>query len=417
MAATVIRGDARDLPLPDASVDLILCSPPYFGLRSYTDNGVHYENQIGSENSPQEWVANLIDCTREWVRCLKPSGSIFVNLGDKYAGSGGNGNSGLAHSYAGDTEHIRPSRGKRWDSQPKSLLGLPWRYALAACDQLGLILRAEIIWAKPNGLPESVTDRVRRAHEQIFHFVLRPRYYSAVDEIREPQIRAHLQNHYTQEAPRNQRRLVGGPGLHDYVNPLGKLPSSVWTIPSQPLTVPPHLGVDHFAAFPMELPRRVILGWSPPGVCTGCGEGRRPVSERSFRALRPLQHNTGAARHDAARSNLREANGFNAETWTPGTYAATITGYACACPQPTAPTRPALVVDPFGGTGTTAIVAAALGRHAVTVDRSADYCRLAAWRLGDPGERARALEVPKPPPAADGQASLFDLDLEERLGG
>ena len=81
-------------------------------------------------------------------------------------------------------------------------------------------------------------------------------------------------------------------------NPLGKLPGSVWEIPSQPLTVPAHLGVDHFAAFPMELPRRVILGWSPPGICTECGEGRRPVSERGYRSASARQQ---APRHATAR--------------------------------------------------------------------------------------------------------------------
>ena len=84
--ATIVRGDARDLPLPDGSVDLICTSPPYFGLRSYSDNGEHYAGQIGSEATPREWLAAMLDCTAEWVRVLKPSGSIFVNLGDKYAG-------------------------------------------------------------------------------------------------------------------------------------------------------------------------------------------------------------------------------------------------------------------------------------------------------------------------------------------
>ena len=86
---------------------------------------------------------------------------------------------------------------------------------------------------------------------------------------------------------------------------------------------------------------------------------------------------------------------------------ATITGYACACPQPDAPTRPAIVADPFGGTGTTALVASVLGRDGFSFDRSADYCRLARWRVTDPGERARAMQVPKPPPAMDGQDTLF----------
>lgn len=90
---------------------------------------------------------------------------------------------------------------------------------------------------------------------------------------------------------------------------------------------------------------------------------------------------------------------------------ATITGYACACSRPDAPTRPAIILDPFGGTGTTALLAHALGRHGITIDRSADYCRLAAWRTSDRGELARALEVPKPPPVVDGQGSLFEMRL------
>jgi DNA modification methylase len=116
-------------------------------------------------------------------------------------------------------------------------------------------------------------------------------------------------------------------------NPLGKLPGSVWTIPTQPLIVPEELGINHFAAFPMEWPRRIIRGWSPEG---------------------------------------------------------------------------GVVLDPFGGTGTTALVAHALGRHGISVDLSADYCRLARWRTSDPGEIARAKQQPKPKPVIvpDGQGTL-----------
>ena len=125
------------------------------------------------------------------MRVVKPSGSIFVNLGDKYAtGSSGESNlaalgerlgSGGGHSDAKARRSSRPVAGFR----QKSLLGLPWRYALGCIDQLDLILRSEIVWSKPNALPESVTDRVRRSHEQWFHFTLEPRYFSAIDEIRE----------------------------------------------------------------------------------------------------------------------------------------------------------------------------------------------------------------------------------------
>src|ERR1017187_1517679 len=410
MSVAVVRGDARALPLPGGSVDLVVTSPPYFGLRSYTDGGEHYGGQIGSEATPREWLGSLLEATAEWVRVLKPGGSIFVNLGDKYAQDTERSRNGHSGSLAG-TNPLRtgPSyTGRRDNGVPrKSLLGLPWRYALACIDDLGLILRAEIIWAKPNGLPESVTDRVRRAHGQVFHSPRQPRYYAAVDEIREDYSpnkpwgtneRSGLKIGAATAALRgtsiSQQQTGLGTAASRTEHPLGKLPGSVWDIPSQPLTVPAHLGVDHFAAFPMELPRRIILGWSPPGICTTCGGGIRPVVDKTF-DLDHIQHRNRPGFIDGAEplGNLR---GLNAEVRPNGRTLATITGYACACPQP-GTLRPATVLDPFGGTGTTALVAGMHGRHGITVDRSADYCRLAAWRTTDPAQRAAALQVPKPP--------------------
>jgi hypothetical protein len=183
----ILVGDARALPLADESVDLIVTSPPYFGLRDY---GV--EGQVGAEPTPAEFIAALIECTREMVRVLKPSGSIFVNLGDKYAGNN------LAKSARTNTtldgpptaDYGRGNRQMRSLRVPgipgKSLMMLPERYRIAAVDELGLIARAVLIWSKPNGLPESVTDRVRRSHEDWVHLTKSPRYFAAVDEIREP---------------------------------------------------------------------------------------------------------------------------------------------------------------------------------------------------------------------------------------
>lgn len=130
-----ITGDSATVlaAIPADSVDLIVTSPPYFALRSYTDGGEHYDGQIGSEATPRAFLEALWTVTAECKRVLKPSGSMWVNLGDKYSGG-------------------------------KSLMGLPWRYAIGCIDNLGLILRAEVVWSKPNGLPESVTDRVRRSH-------------------------------------------------------------------------------------------------------------------------------------------------------------------------------------------------------------------------------------------------------------
>ena len=398
----IIRGNALALPLADDSVDLVVTSPPYFGLRSYQDGGEHYSGQIGDEPTPAEFVDALIAATAEMVRVVKPSGSIWVNLGDKYAGSngmpGGSGSSTLAgqaraHAAAG-TGIRRPSA---TGAPAKSLIGIPWRYAIRCIDDLGLILRANVIWSKPNGLPESVTDRVRRSHEDWFHFTLNPRYYSAVDEIRE----AHQHPHIAHTGPRSSRGEVDGNAQHLRMglSPLGKLPGSVWTIPTEPLHVPDHLGIDHFAAFPTEWPRRIIQGWSPRGICVECGEGRRPttvtwpgVKERETPAYGAGNHGTGSSTLGSRGPSAR------------------IIGEACACPEPTAPTRPGVVLDPFGGTGTTALVAHALGRHGISNDMSADYCRLAGWRTSDPKQLAKAARREYQPPReqTEGQLDLLE---------
>jgi DNA modification methylase len=418
VSVVILRGDAASLPVADESVDLIVTSPPYWGLRSYSDNGGHYDGQIGSEETPREYVAALLDCTREWLRVLKPEGSLFVNLGDKYAERSGPGHSaGTEGRLASRPERPRRKGPADTGVRPKSLIGLPWRYALGCVDDLGLILRAEVVWDKPNGLPESVTDRVRRSHEQVFHFTKQSRYFAAVDEIREPHtMRPQRRPGGRPEdlTPRQgQLRQAWSTARRDEAgvdgHPLGKLPGSVWEIPSQPLSVPAHLGVDHFAAFPMELPRRVILGWSPSGICAECGEGRRPVTETAgyARLDRPrLSHDRPGSRADRNPGNNRRDSAL--PYGSSATRLAAITGYACACPQPDAPTRPAIVVDPFSGTGTTALVASAYGRIGIGIDRSADYCRLARWRASDPAERAKAMCVPKPPPVPEGQGSLFD---------
>lgn len=305
-------------------------------MRSYTDGGEHYVGQVGGEATPAEFVDALLEVTRECVRVLKPSGSIWVNLGDKYVadnrGSGGDVKRGQAkYAPRGPLGYI--TGGMR----QKSLMGLPWRYALRCIDDLGLILRAEVIWNKPNGLPESVTDRVRRSHETWFHFTKEPRYFSAVDEIREPYAPASLGRYeYGFEASMKARNasIEGGATAQAGPSSLGKLPGSVWTVPTAPLSVPAHLGVDHFAAFPPEFPRRIILAWAPEG----------------------------------------------------GT-----------------------VLDPFGGTGTTAMVARALGRTGISVDLSADYCRIGQWRTNDAAQRAkvRGEDFRRPEPQVDGQTDLF----------
>lgn len=314
----LLRGDARALPLPDDSVDLVVTSPPYFGLRSYSDGGEHYESQIGSEATPTEFLDALIACTAEMARVVKPSGSIWVNLGDKYSGAQAQNYNGTSNRRSVDSAKFwRQTDPKRTGIPNKSLMLFPERYRIRCVDELGLIVRSVVIWDKPNSLPDSARDRVRRSHEDWVHLTLAPRYFSAVDEIREPTMRGGMT--WEQRKARGDAMRQGeqsgtfGDGMAG--NPQGRAPGSVWEIATQPLRVPASLGVDHFAAFPMEWPRRIIKGWSPED----------------------------------------------------GT-----------------------VLDPFSGTGTTALVATMLGRRGVGVDMSADYCRLAQWRSSDPKERARA---------------------------
>jgi site-specific DNA-methyltransferase (cytosine-N4-specific) len=332
----IIQGNALDLPLDDDSVDLVVTSPPYFALRSYRDGGEHFEGQIGSEATPGEFLDALWAATAECIRVLKPSGSIFVNLGDKYSGvnpgsyrrhtqpMGPDGKTATGYHAEAAASEAEADHTPDWGGvRRKSLMGLPWRYAIGCIDDLGLILRAEVVWSKPNSLPESVKDRVRRSHEQWFHFTLEPRYFSAIDEIREPYSPETLADYESRARAGTGWSLAPERQIHNSIdnnraaNPLGKLPGSVWSIPSEPLKVPDDLGVDHFAAFPQEWPRRLILGWCPPD---------------------------------------------------------------------------GVVLDPFAGTGTVPMVARALGRTGIGVDLSSDYVRLARWRVFESGHAQKSID-------------------------
>ena len=264
-SAKIVRANALNLPIPDSSVDLIVTSPPYFALRSYQDSGEHYEGQIGGEATPHDFVKALLKATEEMIRVLKPEGSIWVNLGDKYARAGGvdrkkrGSSEGDPGGRAASRQVQRGVEGVR----DKSLIGIPWRYAIKCVDELGLILRSEVIWAKPNGMPESVTDRVRRSHEQWFHFTKEARYFCDIDNIREPHATASLKRALPHRANVKTHEDKFEMDMSKACHPLGKLPGSVWTIPTEPLKIDPELGIDHFAAFPTEWPRRIILGFCP----------------------------------------------------------------------------------------------------------------------------------------------------------
>lgn len=173
----VLRADALRLPLINNSVDTVITSPPYFGQRQYTSD----PKTVGLEVSPVDFLDALIAATAEMSRVLKRSGSIWVNLGDKYAsyeGNRGGKTSRLQSHYSGPQFPTGNGLTGGGFVRNKSLMGLPWRYAIRCMDDLGLILRAEVIWRKTNPKPESVRDRTRLVHEHWFHLTKHGRYYA-----------------------------------------------------------------------------------------------------------------------------------------------------------------------------------------------------------------------------------------------
>ncbi len=176
----VLQGDAieRLSGLPDGSARCCVTSPPYWGLRDY---GV--EGQIGLENSPDGFVDALVSVFREVRRVLSDDGTLWLNLGDSYAASGGDDKSGSSDQGVGRGD--RPEQRRRAGLKPKDLVGIPWMVAFALRSN-GWYLRSDIIWSKPNPMPESVTDRPTKAHEYIFLLSKSQRYYYDAVAIREP---------------------------------------------------------------------------------------------------------------------------------------------------------------------------------------------------------------------------------------
>jgi DNA modification methylase len=226
--AKILTGDCRAiLPTLEAgSVQCCVTSPPYWGLRDYGTDG-----QLGLEATPQEYIEKMVAVFREVKRVLKDNGSLWLNMGDGF--------------------------------QNKQLVGMPWRLAMSLQAD-GWYLRSDIIWHKPNPMPESVTDRPTKAHEYIFLLAKAERYYYDNEAIREPHAEPWRGNgeHEIDNPIFSKNRMVEGiswtPAVRQY-NPAGRNKRSVWTIATQPYAE------AHFATFPEEIPKFCILAGSKPG--------------------------------------------------------------------------------------------------------------------------------------------------------
>lgn len=322
----ILLGDAlaRLADLPEATIDCVVTSPPYFRLRDYGQ-----AEQLGLEGHVDEWVAQLRDVAREVGRVLVPTGTFWLNLGDSYS--------------------THPREG----APRKSLLAAPERLLLALLAD-GWTVRNKIIWRKPNTIPSSVRDRLSTRYEVIYLLTRSARYFFDLDALRVP--------HTSVAKPRVRRRKGdarpawlgpnsdGDGGLAAMHaagivgHPLGKNPGDVWDI-----AVSRYRGA-HFATYPVELVERMLRAGCPEARCVACRQPHR-------RAVRRLGQT------------------------------ATRLALAPTCGCQTA-AEPGFVLDPFMGSGTTAVAAERLGRDWTGIELNPGYIDLARQRLA--AERARA---------------------------
>lgn len=271
----LIQASAHNLPMvATESVQCIVTSPPYFGLRKYDGaqdvewSEVSYSPMaglppltvpamtcpLGNEPTIEAYIGHLILCAREWRRVLKDDGVMWVNLGDSYSGGGG----GVGKSaIVGNTKKGIQSRGQTLQLPEKNLMLISARFALAMQAD-GWILRSEVIWHKPNPMPESVTDRPTKAHEQIYLFSKQERYFYDAAAVKEP-FTSEPTNKRQRGTEASQHRAIGQAQQAGVYGAHGRNLRTVWTVATQPFSG------AHFACFPPALVEPMIKAGSRVG--------------------------------------------------------------------------------------------------------------------------------------------------------
>lgn len=345
MSVRILVGDCREKlrQLPDASVNCCVTSPPYFGLRDYGHAG-----QMGLEPTPDEFVAGMVAVFHQVKRVLRDDGTLWLNIGDSYAG-GGRGGGGSFEAERANWRDIPQRQGQRpgvSGCKSKDLVGIPWMLAFALRTD-GWYLRQEIIWHKPNPMPESVTDRCTKAHESIFLLSKSPRYYFDAEAIAEP---------------------------------LGE--SSVARL-SQP-TIDEQVGSDRV-----------------PGKTNGPMKavGRRTAGNKTHKGLTAyeggaVEHRTKAglvafAEREREKVEAGDLIGTRNKrsVWTVTTQPYSEAHFATYPPALIEPcilagsTRGGVVLDPFFGAGTTGLVADRHGRDCIGIELNPEYAEIARRRV------------------------------------
>lgn len=265
----ILIGDCREQmrTLDAGSIQCCVTSPPYFGLRDYGVDG-----QLGLEPTPEEYIAGMVEVFREVKRVLRDDGTLWLNLGDSYAaqrggthmpaqtvagGKNGHGDDAAFRGMGGETRGSAHRNASAIGLKHKDLIGIPWRVAFALQAD-GWYLRQDIIWHKPNPMPESVRDRCTKSHEYIFLLSKSPRYYYDAKAIAEPTIfpKRVREKGNGESAVDTKTR---GFGSHCGSDGVTRNKRSVWTVATQPFKE------AHFATFPPALIEPCILAGCPPG--------------------------------------------------------------------------------------------------------------------------------------------------------
>jgi DNA modification methylase len=432
----LLAGDCRDVlaTLPADSVQCVVTSPPYYGLRDYGtaqwDGGdagcdhafrpdagatsqrvgrsyqqghphrecqcgaTRVDRQIGLEATPDEYLATMVGVFREVKRVLRPDGTCWVNMGDSYATGG--------YRPHGDSKRGMGTVGNGY--KPKDLLMMPARLALALQAD-GWWLRSDIIWHKPNPMPESCRDRPTSAHEHIFMLTKSARYYYDADAVREePSSTSHGWLPAAVAPATDKYSAVGNghDGKRNAPNPAGRNLRNVWTIATSPY---PNA---HFATYPAALAERCIkAGTSERGCCSQCGKPWVRQTSVSYTDAGNGNNNMkrkGGGDYEAAMSSrpydVRKLK--DVET----------TGWHAGCDHE-APVSSCVVLDPFAGAGTTLLCADRLQRDAIGIELNTAYTEMAMERCRD--DAPLFVDVPAADPEDERMADLFAGDEYQRV--
>jgi len=439
MKHKIICGHVLDVlkTLPEESIDTVVTSPPYWGLRSYLpDDHPDKQKEIGLEPTLDLYINHLIEVMSELKRILKKTGVIFWNHADSYGGSGGasgkypeahpEGNVGGRFGIDKRKISIFPSKPPALRLTPKCMLLQNYRFILRCVDELGLILRNVIIWYKPNHMPSPVKDRFTLSYEPVFMLVKNRNYWFDLDAVRLPHkessrkrvLRAVSNKHKYLNHPEysgggginkprpNRRKLsikfselfdkpdreyhreqnmtfsqyqyAEGDYLVVNLHPLGANPGDVWTIPTQPFPE------AHFATFSEKLVEPMIKAGCPRWICKKCGKPRERIvkSEKVGDSQKRGGYIVGG--DGVYTGNVYSIPHKHAKKefvgWTD-----------CGCGVGW---ESGIVLDPFGGSGTVGIVAEKLGRNSILIDLNKEYCEMAYKRLKSMAVQVKLGEEP-----------------------